>query len=217
MSGPIQGVDLPAVVWRRRSTRAFRGEPLPDKILHAALEAMRWAPSAYNAQPWAVVIARRDREPQAYAALLASLRPSNARWAASAPVLLLVAVYPLAPSGEVNRHAWFDVGGAWAWFTMAAVEHGAAVHPMAGFDPSAAAAAVELPAPWEVAIVAAVGYPDDPARLPEDLRARELGPQRTRKGLGDFAFAGRWGESLTLAEPVNAGDAPRTPPATASP
>mgnify|MGYP000185727466 FL=1 len=214
--------ELDSVVWevvrRRRSTRAFRPDPVPTEALVAALEVMRWAPSAFNAQPWAVVLARRAEEREAYERLLAALQPGNARWAQAAPVLAAVVVYPWAPDNKPNRHAWFDVGGAWAWFTMAAVAHGLAVHAMAGFDPAAAAVAIELPKPWEPAVMAAIGYPGDPATLPEDLRARELGPQRQRKALREFVFLGRWGVPLPdRMTGLTDATAPQTPPATASP
>jgi hypothetical protein len=43
----------------------------------------------------------------------------------------------------------------------------------------------------------AIGYPGDPAMLPDRLRQRELGP-RSRKPLQDSVFAGRWGQVSPL-------------------
>lgn len=40
------------VIFRRRSIRRYRSEPVPDEVLNNILEAGRLAPSADNAQPW---------------------------------------------------------------------------------------------------------------------------------------------------------------------
>lgn len=44
----------------RWSPRAFTAEPISEDILLSFLEAARWAPSAYNSQPWRFLYARRD-------------------------------------------------------------------------------------------------------------------------------------------------------------
>ena len=40
------------VIFNRRSTRAFKKEPIPDFMIRRILEAGRYAPSAGNSQPW---------------------------------------------------------------------------------------------------------------------------------------------------------------------
>ncbi|GAB6097624.1 hypothetical protein JCM14469_38780 [Desulfatiferula olefinivorans] len=44
--------EVEQVIFRRRSTRAFKKEPLPDHMIRRILEAGRYAPSAGNMQPW---------------------------------------------------------------------------------------------------------------------------------------------------------------------
>ena len=44
----------------RWSPRAFTGETIPEETLLSFFEAARWAPSAYNSQPWRFLYARRD-------------------------------------------------------------------------------------------------------------------------------------------------------------
>jgi Nitroreductase family len=43
----------------RWSPRAFTGETIPEETLLSFFEAARWAPSAYNSQPWRFLYARR--------------------------------------------------------------------------------------------------------------------------------------------------------------
>ncbi len=46
------------IILERRSTRAFKSEPLPDGMIRRILEAGRFAPSAGNAQPWKFVVVK---------------------------------------------------------------------------------------------------------------------------------------------------------------
>lgn len=43
-------------VFKRRSVRSFREDPIPEESLNRVLEAARWAPSAGNTQPWRFII-----------------------------------------------------------------------------------------------------------------------------------------------------------------
>jgi len=66
---------------------------------------------------------------------------------------------------------------------------------MAGFDVEKARTDLRIPAAYEPVAMIAVGYPGDPAILPERLRERELQP-RIRRPIGEWAFLGQWGHSI---------------------
>ena len=61
----------------RWSPRAFTDEDIPQADLLTILEAARWAPSAFNVQPWRFVYARRGGE--AWDRFLSLLIPFNHR------------------------------------------------------------------------------------------------------------------------------------------
>lgn len=44
------------LVVKRRSTRSFKKNKIPDKLVLSVLEACRWSPSAGNSQPWHIVV-----------------------------------------------------------------------------------------------------------------------------------------------------------------
>ncbi|HME53938.1 MAG TPA: nitroreductase family protein [Candidatus Lokiarchaeia archaeon] len=46
------------IILERRSTRAFKPEPLPDGMIRRILEAGRFAPSAGNTQPWKYIVVK---------------------------------------------------------------------------------------------------------------------------------------------------------------
>jgi nitroreductase len=188
--------DVPVheLVRTRWSPRAFADKTVPPDVLRSLFEAARWAPSSFNYQPWAYIVATKD-DPENFAKILSTFVEFNAGWAKQAPVLLLsVAQLKTPKEGMVNRHAFHDVGSATAQLTLEANSRGLFVHQMAGFDPEKARQVFGIPSDWEAVAAIALGYPGDPQSLPEPLRQRELAP-RTRRPLSEFVMTGRWGHT----------------------
>ena len=193
-------VDPPVhdFIRQRWSPRAFADRDVEPEALRSLLEAAQWAPSAFNEQPWAFLVATRG-EPEEFDRLLGCLVPGNQTWAKGAPVLMLTAAkLAFDRNGKPNRHARHDLGLAVAQLTLQATSLGLGVHQMAGIDGDKARETYRIPDGWEPVTAVAVGHFGDPESLPEGLRERELGP-RSRKPLASFAFAGGWGEPAGLA------------------
>jgi nitroreductase len=190
--------DVLDVIRQRWSPRAFdAARDVPEAELRRLFEAARWAPSSYNEQPWRFVVCRRHEDSVEYRALFESLTGRNPSWAASAPVLVLVAVRVTLERNEApNTHAWYDTGQAVAFLTLQATSQGLAVRQMQGFDAERARAACAVPAPFDPAVVVAIGYAGDPATLSVDHhRAAETSP-RERRPAAEFVYEGRWGTRL---------------------
>ena len=47
------------LVKRRRSTHAYKPDPVPDEYVDKIIEAARWAPSGANSQPWEFVVVKK--------------------------------------------------------------------------------------------------------------------------------------------------------------
>ena len=45
-------MDVIEAIGTRRSIRAFKADPVPEKVLQGLLDVSRWAPSGGNVQPW---------------------------------------------------------------------------------------------------------------------------------------------------------------------
>jgi nitroreductase len=182
------------LIRNRWSPRAFADKPVPPEVLRSLFEAARWAPSSYNEQPWAYVVATRDDKDN-FAKMLSVLVEFNASWAKDAPVLAIaVAELAFANNNSPNRTAQYDTGAATALLSVEATARGLAVHQMAGFDPQKARQVFEIPPGWEPIAAIAIGYPGDPESLPQPLRDREMAP-RARKPLAEFVMTGRWGHT----------------------
>lgn len=178
---------------------------MPRSVLATIFEAARWAPSCFNEQPWAWVIATVE-DPGAHERAGSILTDGNA-WARKAAVLALsLARREFTRNGKPNRHAWHDVGAASENLFLEATNQGLSMHEMAGFDREKARELFALPDGWDPVAMIAIGYPGDPESLPPNLLERERNP-RSRKGLSEIVFGGRFGSDAGLGE--------GTPPVTA--
>ena len=178
---------------KRRSPRAFSEQPIESEKLVSLFEAARWSPSSANEQPWRFIVATRN-DTGVFPLLVDSLMEGNRRWASRAPVLVLgLAQTTYSRNGRPYQHAWYDLGQSVAQLSIQATAFGLVVHQMGGFDVDKARLTLSIPEGFEPVIVFAVGYPDQPATLPENLQKREQAP-RSRKLLQDFVFTEEWGK-----------------------
>jgi nitroreductase len=180
---------------QRWSPRAFDARPMPLADLMCLLEAARWAPSAYNIQPWRFVFAQR--EAACWPRWLALLDPFNADWARQASALVFLVSDRLMPARDdpprqASTTHRFDAGAAWAQLALQATAMGYQAHAMAGIDSAAVRAALAVPAHFEIEIGIAIGRQAGPERLPLALREREQ--PSARRPLTELAFAGRFGQ-----------------------
>lgn len=185
------------VLAKRWSPRAFADKPVDNETISELFEAARWAPSAFNAQPWRFIVATKEN-PTEYQKVLSCLVEFNQMWAQSAPVLLIaVGAENFEHNGKPNRHAWYDTGQAMATLTVQATVLELYVHQMAGFSPEKARETFNIPDGYEPIAAAAIGYMGDADQLPEQMREREV-EARTRKPLSEVVFTGTWGQSSDI-------------------
>jgi len=185
------------LISHRWSPRAFDAKTIPADVLRSLFEAARWAPSSSNEQPWAYLVASKDNADE-FAKMTSVLVEFNAGWAKHASVLALaVSQLAFAKTGAPNRNAQYDTGAATALLCIEATSRGLFVHQMAGFDPDKARQVFGIPAGWDAIAAVAIGYPGDPAALPQPYKDRELGP-RTRKPLTEFVMTGHWGHTASF-------------------
>lgn len=156
------------------------------------VEAGRWAPSAFNEQPWRFVWASRQ-EPEQFAKLISLLSEYNQEWACDAQILMVViASEKLARNGKPNTHAWYDTGMSVAQMVVQALSYGIQAHQMGGFDSDKAREFLSIPEGYQPIAVVAFGYPDNLKNVLPQFKERAEA-DRTRKAVGDFCFQGSFG------------------------
>lgn len=186
-------MEFRRLVASRRSGRAYADRAVEPEKIERMIECARWSPSCANRQPWRYVIVEKGAPTRA--SLEAALDPGNS-WAKRAPVLVVAAARKADGSIVESREYYLhDTGLATMSLLYRGVELGLLVHPMAGWKEGAVRAALAMPDDAVPIAVIAAGYPGRHEELDEETRRKDEKP-RARKGIGEIAYAGRWGEPL---------------------
>ena len=165
-------MEFSDVLARRRSVRHFNTRlVVSDADIDALLGAATTAPTAGNIQPWRFFVVRSTEGRERLAAALSQ------RWAAAAPVVIVVAVDPrpsAARYGDRGEYLYClqDTAAAVQTILLAAVDRGLASCWIGAFNDAAVAEAIGAVAPVTPVAVLPIGHPAEsggrPARRPLD-------------------------------------------------
>jgi nitroreductase len=176
------------IIATRRSPRSLNPTvALDDQDLIAILEAARWAPSAFNGQPWRFFVGRRGDE--IFQKTLENLSPFNQSWAKSASALITVAAKTTKDDGTINADYQYDCGLAVSQMVFEVHHRGFVAHQMTGFDRVKSAELLDMTKDLTAVVVIAIGKQDAPEKLEGPAAERELAP-RVRKELSEIVVAG---------------------------
>jgi nitroreductase len=188
---PARSAEAPVdpLFLERWSRRAFSDRPIPAGFVDTLFEAARWAPSAFNAQPWLFIF---NDDPETLARARPILNDRNRSWASRAPLLIFVfARRTHAETGKPLRTGAFDTGAAWFSLALQAHKLGLVTRAMGGIDHAAAHEVLGVPQDlYESLAAVAVGYPGARDELPADVAEREV--PNSRRSARTFAFKGRF-------------------------
>lgn len=184
--------ELAARRWSPRAFDAQRGVT-PAQVT-ALIEAARWAPSCFGAEPWRFLLWNRATDPAGWQQAFDCLSDNNRKWVKNVPLLLLsCAGATFENNGQPNRWAHYDTGMAALSLTLEAVAQGLVAHQMGGFDIAKTRAAFAIPEDFMPMAMIAVGYQAAPETIEdEETRQKELNPRR-RKAVADRFYGGSWG------------------------
>ena len=163
--------DIMPEIKQRWSTRAISPEKFNLEDLSAALEAARYAPSCYNAQPWKFLVGYTEEDLKT---MRCFLNEKNQRWANAAPALILVLAFnKFAFNDQPNHWNQFDTGTAWGYLSLELQHRGLVSHAMAGFDPEKARKELNIPLEYDLIAMIAVGKKGNQETLPREFQALE--------------------------------------------
>lgn len=164
-------------IYNRKSLRAYSTKPMAKETIQSLFEAARWAPSSSNEQPWVYIYATADQT-ELYQKIANTLVEANHVWAKRAPLLVMAMIRTtFVRNGKPNVSAKYDLGAANAFLSLQATKLGLNVHQMGGFEKEKAIANLNIPNTHEPVVVLAIGYPDSPEILSDNLKERELAPR----------------------------------------
>jgi len=175
------------LILSRWSPRSFAEKTISSQDLKSTFAAAAWAPNSSNEQPWRFIVGRKGDN--TYQKILHALVPKNQSWAKSAPVLYFsIAKKTFTANGQPNAYALHDTGAASTLIALEAIALGIHTHGMAGFDKDVLRAAFGIPDDYEMGACWAMGYLDNPEKLPEGLQGAEMTP-RSRKKMEEYVFS----------------------------
>lgn len=178
-------IHINQVLRERYSTVIFSSKQIEEEKLTSLFEAARWAPSAFNEQPWQFIVGLKNKDDN-YKKLFDCMVEANQYWAKYAPVLVLsLARKNSSVSGKPNRFAHYDTGMAVGNLLAQATSLGLFVHQMGGYSVSKVLEFFEIGDDLEPMALMAIGYKGDTELFPDDLKEREL-KKRVRKSIDEI-------------------------------
>lgn len=161
-------MDVYTAATSRRAIRRFKATPVPYEALERCVDAGRLAPSAKNRQLCEYIIVEDE-------ALLPRVYDSIKTWAGRASkeggipaqsrprayILVLVNATLEAELGGGKRSTGYDVGLAAENIILVGLEQGLGACPVLSFDEALLEESLNIPDDREVALVLAMGYPDE--------------------------------------------------------
>ncbi len=181
--------DLLKEIDQRRAKRALSEKKIAQEIIDRLVKAATFAPSAFNSQPWRLMIVTGE---QSLEKLHGALSGGN-YWAKKAPLMVVVATkLDLdARLSDGRDYALFGCGLATENLLLQAFADGLYAHPMAGFDPLIVKEAFSIPENYIVITLVAVGFPGVTDDLSEKHVAAESS-ERNRKDEAEVICYDQW-------------------------
>ncbi len=183
---PISFFEL---VKSRRSVRRYLGKPVEREKILACLEAARLAPSAENVQPWRFLVVDDPGIKERFAAEAFSGIYSFSRFAANAPVLVVILAQLDFIANKLGKQILgvsfylIDIGIAGEHLVLQAEELGLGTCWIGWFSHRKTRKFFNIPRKYKTVCLLAMGYPAGrPAR------------EKKRRPLEEIAWFNRLGE-----------------------
>lgn len=157
------------IIKKRRSTRKYKADPIPEDVLYRVLEAARLAPSGKNLQPWKFILVKSKPLKEALAE--ASV---GQFFMAEAPIIIAACGFPdncYSRMGNFMKSWPVDVAIALEHLILQAQEEGLGTCWIGAFEEKKAKLILNVPEDVRVLAMTPLGYPDEE---PRDRGRKEL-------------------------------------------
>jgi nitroreductase len=176
---PAGRTPFQTILGGRRSIRRFLPTPVEPEKLRACLEAARIAPSAHNVQPWRFIVVDDPALKERLAAAAFSGFYSGSKFAAQAPVILVLVAKPGRATARLGSriqgvpYYLIDMGIAGEHIVLQAEELGLATCWMGWFSYRRARKVLGIPKGFKLVAMMPLGYAASRPRREPPRRAYE--------------------------------------------
>lgn len=172
------------VIKDRWSARSFSDKPISEETINTLIEAATWSFSSNNEQPWRFAVAHRGTP--LFEKFFSLLAGGNQPWCKNAAVLILsIGKRTMTSNNMLNPAMMHDVGAANMLLTLQANSMGIYTHVLGGYDAKGTKEMFDLGDDFEPVYMIAAGYLDEPDKLVEPFKTREITP-RSRKSVSEI-------------------------------
>lgn len=192
----ISEFPVDPIFLNRWSPRAMSGKVMTREELMPLFEAAKWAPSAYNVQPWRFLFALKNTVH--WETFFNLLSEPNQLWTKNAAALVVIISKKTNDTGKENKTHSFDTGAAWENLALQASKLGFVAHGMSGFDYEKAKTQLQIPDDFQVEAMVAIGIPGEIENLPEKFQAAEK--PNSRIPLSEIIFEGKFKPETEIYE-----------------
>jgi len=168
-------MDFLDIVKGRRSNRKYLDKDVPDELVQQVLEAVRWAPSGGNIQPWEVIVIRDPDTKKRLQDTLGGYNPARKAIVAAPLLLVLCAKEKIPDTYRKDKDILTKFGDWWFLFhlgsaaqnlCLAAHDMGLGTVMVGFFDHDRAKEILEVPEGYEVVLMTPLGYPASAPKAP---------------------------------------------------
>lgn len=165
-------MSLLHLIKTRKSVRKFKPDKVSKELILQLLEAVRWAPSAVNRQPWRFIVVDAPE-------LIQKVQESYPReWFKSVhQVIIVCGNHEESWKREIDNKDYCDIDVAIATdhLTLKATELGLGTCWVCNFNPDTIRHSFQLPESWEPIVLVPFGFPlEDDSLSPIEKNRKKL-------------------------------------------
>ena len=156
----------------RRSVRNYDSQPIPAESYQRLLDALRYAPSACNFQPWRFILARNSALKQKLAEAC-----NNQTWMEQAPLIVVACGFPdsaYRKMGGYGSSVDIDLAIALDHLSLIAADLGLGTCWIGAFNEMKVKELLHVPDKAKVVALMPVGYPKSPDLIQPINEARAV-------------------------------------------
>ncbi len=169
-------MNFQELIAKRQSVRKYQDKPVEKEKIEQLIEAVHWAPSACNSQPWKLIVVDEPNLKNEVARATFSKTVAFNKFAVEAPVIAVLVVEKPKLIAQIGgsiknmEYPQIDIGIAAEHFCLQATELGLGTCMIGWFNQKKLRELLNIPKTRKVGLVITLGYQPDDYKLRKKIR-----------------------------------------------